>query len=179
MTIWFKFSIQAKPEEWQAVILGANIELYKFDFQGTVHYFEKLEVRQALEAKRRKVEWTDNPDTKKKGNWNKSEDKQPISKKQSAKYKKCWHCGRTNHVTKDCWFSPDNKGKSKPGKKNVSPSTDKNILMTQEQFNTIRERLPRNPKSGKRKVRDFTPEDSEAQIVEMLSPKTTISTVDT
>ena len=24
---------QAKPEEWQAVILGANIELYKFDFQ--------------------------------------------------------------------------------------------------------------------------------------------------
>jgi hypothetical protein len=23
---------QAKPEEWQLVILGANIELYKFDF---------------------------------------------------------------------------------------------------------------------------------------------------
>ncbi|KAI2495412.1 hypothetical protein MHU86_19087 [Fragilaria crotonensis] len=43
---------QAKPEEWQAVILGANIELYKFDFQGTVDYFEKLELRQALEAKR-------------------------------------------------------------------------------------------------------------------------------
>jgi hypothetical protein len=32
---------QAKPEEWQAVILGANIELYKFDFQGTVDYVEK------------------------------------------------------------------------------------------------------------------------------------------
>ncbi|KAI2512010.1 hypothetical protein MHU86_2298 [Fragilaria crotonensis] len=47
---------QAKPEEWQAVILGANIELYKFDFQGTVDYFEKLELRQALEAKRRKVD---------------------------------------------------------------------------------------------------------------------------
>ncbi len=27
---------QAKSEEWQSVILGANIELYKFDFQGTV-----------------------------------------------------------------------------------------------------------------------------------------------
>jgi hypothetical protein len=27
---------QAKPEEWQLVILGANIELYKFNFKGTV-----------------------------------------------------------------------------------------------------------------------------------------------
>jgi hypothetical protein len=53
---------QAKPEEWQSVILGANIELYKFDFQGTVDYFEKVEVRQALEAKRRKVEKPDNPE---------------------------------------------------------------------------------------------------------------------
>ena len=169
---------QAKPEEWQSVILGANIELYKFDFQGTVDYFEKLEVRQALEAKRRKVERTDSPDTKKKGNWNKSENKQPTSKPQSAKYKKCAHCGRTNHATKDCWFSQENKGKPRPGKKNVS-STDKNVLMTQEQFNAILERLPRNLKSGKRKVRDFTPEDSEAEMVEMFSPKTTISTVDT
>jgi hypothetical protein len=41
---------QAKPEEWQAVVLGANIELYQLDFQGTVDYFEKLEVQQALEA---------------------------------------------------------------------------------------------------------------------------------
>ncbi len=42
----FQILKQAKPEEWQAVILGANIELYKFDFQkGTVEYFEKLEVR--------------------------------------------------------------------------------------------------------------------------------------
>ena len=29
-------------------VLGANIELYKFDFQGTVDYYEDLEVRQAL-----------------------------------------------------------------------------------------------------------------------------------
>ena len=51
--------------------------------------------------------------------------------------------------------------------------------MMQEQFNAIVERLLRNRKSGKRKVRDFTPEDSEAEMVEMFSPKTTISTVDT
>ncbi len=50
-----------EPEEWQSVILGANIERYKFNFQGTVDYFEKLEVRQALEAKRRKAEKPDNP----------------------------------------------------------------------------------------------------------------------
>ncbi len=161
---------QAKPEEWQSVILGANIELYKFDFQGAVDYFEKLEVRQALKAKRRKVEKTDNPEFKKKGSWNKSKNKQPTSKPQSSKYKKCAHCQRTNHATKDCWFSPENKGKTKPGKKNVS-ATDKNVLMTQEQFNAILERLPRNPKSGKRKVCDFTPEDSDAEIVEMFSPK--------
>ncbi|KAI2509427.1 hypothetical protein MHU86_4928 [Fragilaria crotonensis] len=130
---------QAKPEEWQAVILGANIELYKFDFQGTVDYFEKLELRQALEAKRRKVDKSDNPEGTKKGNWN---------------------------------------GKQKPGKKNVG-FTDRNVLMTQEQLNAILERLPRNPKSGKRKVRDFTPENSDAEIVEMFSPKTTISTVET
>jgi hypothetical protein len=53
---------------------------------------------------------------------------------------------------------PENKGMPKPGKKNVGP-TDKNVLMTQEQFNAILERLPQNPKSGKRKARDFTPED--------------------
>jgi hypothetical protein len=47
---------QAKLDEWQSVILGANIELYYFDFQGTVDYFEKLKVRKALEAKCRKVE---------------------------------------------------------------------------------------------------------------------------
>jgi hypothetical protein len=69
---------QAKPEEWQSVILGANIELYKFDFQGNVDFFEKLEVRQALEVKRCKVKKTDNPEFKKKGNWNKSKNKQPM-----------------------------------------------------------------------------------------------------
>ncbi|KAI2503691.1 hypothetical protein MHU86_10751 [Fragilaria crotonensis] len=131
---------QAKPEEWQAVILGANIELYKFDFQGTVDYFEKLELRQALEAKRRKVDKSDNPEGTKKGQLE--------------------------------------RGKQKPGKKNVG-FTDRNVLMTQEQLNAILERLPRNPKSGKRKVRDFTPENSDAEIVEMFSPKTTISTVET
>ncbi|KAI2491352.1 hypothetical protein MHU86_23206 [Fragilaria crotonensis] len=100
------------------------------------------------------------------------------AKTQSSKYKKCAHCGRTNHTTKDCWFNPENKGKQKNGKKNVG-STDRNVLMTQEQLNAILERLPRNPKSGKRKVRDFTPENSDAEIVEMFSPKTTISTVET
>jgi hypothetical protein len=90
-----------------------------------------------------------------------------MSKPQSAKYKNYAHCGSTKHASKDCWFSPETKGKPKPGKKNVSP-TDNNVLMTQEQFNAIHERLPRNPKSGKCKVRDFTPEDSDAEIVEML-----------
>ena len=56
---------QAKPEEWQAVILGANIELYKFDFQGTVDYFEKLEVMKALETKHHKIERSDNTDSNK------------------------------------------------------------------------------------------------------------------
>jgi hypothetical protein len=62
--------------------------------------------------------------------------------------------------------------------KNVG-AIDKNVLMTQEQFNAILERFLQNPKSGKRKVRDITQEDSEAEIVEMFSPKSTISTVDT
>ncbi len=169
---------QAKPEEWQSVILGANIELYKFAFQGTVDYFEKLELRQALETERCKVEKTDHPESTKKGNWSKSADKTATAKTQAFKSKKCAHCGRTNHTTKDCWFNPENKGKQKPSKKNVG-STDRNVLMTQEQFNAILERLLRNPKSGKRKVRDFTPENSDAEIVEMFSPKTTISTVET
>ena len=51
--------------------------------------------------------------------------------------------------------------------------------MKQEQFNAILERLPPNPKSGQHKVRDFTPEDSDAEIVDIFSPKATISTVDT
>ena len=52
-------------------------------------------------------------------------------------------------------------------------------MITQEQVNAILEHLLRIHKSGKREVRDFSPEDSDAEIVEMLSPKTTISTVDT
>jgi hypothetical protein len=95
---------QAKPEEWQAVILCENIELYQLDFQGTVDYFEKLEVMQALEAKRRKNERTDNTGSNRNQS-NRNKDKTETSKPQS-KYKKCTHCGRTNHATKDCWFSP-------------------------------------------------------------------------
>ncbi|KAI2509892.1 hypothetical protein MHU86_4457 [Fragilaria crotonensis] len=108
---------QAKPEEWQAVILGANIELYKFDFQGTVDYFEKLELRQALEAKRRKVD-------------------KPITLRAR-------------------------KGQLERSSLTLSLSV----------FHATQ--------SGKRKVRDFTPENSDAEIVEMFSPKTTISTVET
>ena len=104
---------QAKPEERQAVILGANIELYKFYVQGNVDYFEKLEVRQAFEAKRRENERADNTGSNK-NQGIKSKEKSETSKQQS-KYKKCTHCGRTNHTTKDCWFSPENKGKSKSG----------------------------------------------------------------
>jgi hypothetical protein len=130
---------QTKLEEWQSVILGAKIELYKVNFQGTLDYFEKLEVRQALEAKRCKVEKTDNPEFQTKRI--KPDNKQPMSKPQSAKHKICAHCGCTNHATKECWFSPENRGKPKSGKKNVSP-TDKNVLMMQEQFNAILDHLP-------------------------------------
>ena len=102
---------QVKPEEWQAVILGANIELYKSDFQGTVDYFEKLEVMKVLKTKHRKIERSDNTDSNK-GNTKKRKDKTGTSKKQS-KDTKCAHCGRTNHASKDWWFSPENKGKQK------------------------------------------------------------------
>ena len=123
---------QAKPEEWQAVILGSNIELYKFDFQGTVDYFEKLEVMKALETKRRKLERSDNTDSNKSNT--KKKDKTGTSKTQS-KDTKYTHCGRRNHASKDCWFSQENKGKSKPGKK----SSDKTVMMTTEQLNSILE----------------------------------------
>ena len=65
---------QGKPEEWQAVILGAKIELYKFDFQGTVDYFEKLEVMKALETKHRKIERSDYTDSNK-GNTKKKDNR--------------------------------------------------------------------------------------------------------
>ena len=94
--------------------------------------------------------------------------------KQQSKYKKCTHCGRTNHATKDCWFSPGNKGKPKPGKK----SSDKTVMMTEEQLDTILELLPRNPKSGTRKKRAFSPVQSDTKNVTMFGPKTKISKVD-
>ena len=103
---------------------------------------------------------------------NRNKDKSETSNKQS-KYKKCTHCGRTNHTTKDCWFSPENIGKSKPGKK----SSDKTVMMTEEQFNTILELLPKNPKSGTRKVCVFSPVQSDTENVTMFGPKTKISKV--
>ena len=128
---------QAKPEEWQAVILGANIELYKFDVQGAVDYFEKLEVMKALKTKHRKLERSDNTDSNKgQGNKNKLKDKSGTSKPQS-KDTKCTRCGRTNHASKDCWFSSENKGKPKPSKK----ASDKTVMMTTEQLNTILEQF--------------------------------------
>ena len=159
---------QAKPEEWQAVILGANIELYKFDFQGTVDYFEKLEVMKALKTKRRKIEQPDNTDSnnKGKGNKDKSKDKSGTSKPQSN-HTKCAHCGCTNHTTKDCWFSPKNKGKSRNGKR----STDKMVMMTTEQLNAILERLnPRNPKPKTRKESAFSPVQEDTENVTMFEP---------
>ena len=163
---------QAKPEEWQAVILGANIELYKIDFQGTADYFEKLEVMKALETKRRKLERSNNTDSNK-GIKNYSKDKSGTSKTQS-KDTKCAHCGRMNHASKDCWFSPENKGKSKPGKK----SSDKTVIMTTEQLNTILEQLtPRNSKSGTRKVR-FSPVQEDTENVTMYESKSKHRKVD-
>jgi hypothetical protein len=163
---------QAKPEEWQAVILVVvNIELYQFDFQGTV------EVMQALEAKRRENERTDNTGSNTSQS-NRSKDKIESSKPQS-KYKKCMHCGRTNHATKDCLFSSENenKGKSKPGKK----PTDKAVMMTSEQLNTILSKLvPKNPtKSSTHKVQYFSPVQSDTEDIQMFGPKTKLSKVDT
>ena len=51
-------------------------------------------------------------------------------------------------------------------------------MMTEEQLNTILELLPRNPKSGTRKVRAFSPVQSDTKNVTMLGPKTKISKVD-
>ena len=126
----------------------------------------------ALETKRHKLERPDNTDTNQ-GNKNKSKDKSGTSKTQS-KDTKCTHCGRTNHASKDCWFSPENKGKSKRGKK----SSDKTLMMTTEQLNTILEQLtPKNSKSGTRKVR-FSPVQEDTKNVTMYEPKGKRSKVD-
>ena len=52
-------------------------------------------------------------------------------------------------------------------------------MMTEEQLNTILELLPRNPKSGTRKVRAFSPVQLDTKNVTMFGPKTKISKVDT
>ena len=96
-----------------------------------------------------------------------------MSKTQS-KDTKYTHCGRTNHALKDCWFSPENKGEPKPGKK----SLDKPVMMTTEQLNTILEQLtPRNSESGTRKV-CFSPVQEDTENVTMYEPKGMCSKVD-
>ena len=79
-----------------------------------------------------------------------------------------------NHTTKDCWFSPENNGKSKTSKK----SSEKTVMTTEEQLNTILELHSRNPKSGTRKVRAFSPVQLDTENVTMFGPKTKISKVD-
>ena len=98
------------------------------------------------------------------GNKNfKPKDKSGTSKPQS-KDTKCTHCGRTNHATKDCWFSPENKGKTRNGKM----TSDKMVMMSTEQLNTfLAQLLPRNPKSGTRKVRAFSPVQEDTENVTM------------
>ena len=125
----------------------------------------------ALETKRRKIERSDNTDSNK-GN-TKKKGKTGTSKRQS-KDTKCTHCGRTNHASKDCWFSPENKGTSKPGKK----SSEKTVMMTTEKLNSILESLtPRNSKSGMRKV-CFSPVQEDTENVTMYEPKGKRSKVD-
>ena len=97
-----------------------------------------------------------------------------MSKTQS-KDTKCAHCGRTNHASKDCWFSPENKGKFTPaGKK----SSDKTVMMTTEQLNALLEQLtPKNCKSGTRKV-CFSPVQGDMESVTMYEPKSKHRKVD-
>ena len=125
----------------------------------------------ALETKHRKIERADNTDSNK-GN-TKKKDKTDMSKTQS-KDTKCAHCGRTNHASKDCWFSPENKGKSKLGK----TSSDKTVMMTTEQLNSILEsRTRKNSKSGTHKVR-FSPVQEDTETVSMYEPRDKRSKVD-
>jgi hypothetical protein len=49
---------QAKPEEWQSIILGASIELYKFNFQGTVTVLRNAKSDRHL---KRNVVWSKRP----------------------------------------------------------------------------------------------------------------------
>ena len=50
-------------------------------------------------------------------------------------------------------------------------------MMTTEQLNTILSQLlPKNPKSGTRKVRAFSPVQSDTEDVHMFGPKTNVGT---
>jgi hypothetical protein len=155
---------QAKPEEWQAVILGANIKLYQFDFHGTNDYFEKLEFMQDLKVKRRSKESTDNTGS----NRNQSNRNKDIFERPN-------HSRSLRSVRIVVVITMQQKGKTKPGKK----PTDKTVMMTTEQLNTILAKLlPKNPKSGTRKVHYFSPVQSDTEDVQMFGPKTKLSKVD-
>lgn len=178
---------QAKPEEWQAAILGANIEVFDFNFQQTIDYFEKLEVKQKLEKVSRKEKsfLTKNSD--------KSE--QFVQNKQKNANKVCRYCKRTNHASEECWYKNNTNyaSKSRPKPNGTGTGTSKTsnnklgkpITFTQEQFNAICSSLPWDKISGKtqeskkRKLSDSDEDTSTEQLHTYdWSPYSTTSSVE-
>ena len=169
---------EAKPEEWHLAMLGANIELYDMEWQDAVEYFERLEVRQKIEKHNdSKSDYESNDASKKrKDKTDHKKKKRSESDKNSAN---CPICKKKGHVSKDCWFNPENNNKPKKFKANKTSGPK----YSQEQVMALIQALPgfQNPPQNKKK-RKVILSDSEEEISHFLTPKkgkTTVNSNDT
>ena len=116
---------RAKPNDWHATMLGADIDPYSMTWDRMVAYFERLEMRESLKTQH-------GSDSKKNGKKRKREADEKADNK--PKKGKCKHCGKFGHDSKDCWELPENKNKKPSFKKNKTETKKKGTPLTQEAF---------------------------------------------
>ena len=133
---------RAKPNDWHATMLGADIDPYSMTWDRMVAYFERLEMRESLKTQH-------GSDSKKSGKKRKRDADEKADNK--PKKGKCKHCGKFGHDSKDCWELPENKNKKPSFKKQRTETKKKGTPLTQETFMAMLKTLPMYGESAKKK----------------------------
>ena len=145
---------QAKPIEYQQKLLENNYDPYDQTLEAYSQYLERLEasakIEQSLNPKNSRE-----PTTRKR-----KKDSHSDESSKSSKKMKCKYCGQENprHSAENCWEKPGNEKPQWKKRKTTNSSKNKEssnmITLSNEQLMMlVQNGMPKNPKSGKRKIK--------------------------